>query len=360
MWARLGFLAVLGCGAPQSATEGMPINAGGKADAYDEVEPVELTLLQINLGNADVLHCHKADYKLCEQEVEDAAAKRIAKLRPDVVVMQELFPYHLCLERDWKKKYTCHDYEDRDVPDQVRRLLGDDYTIVCDARLGWECIGFRDGVIDEVRPDAQGRRCELGQVCTAALLMSDTLNEAGGVDEYEAEVVVSSRTDGFQMLAVDVAIAGQEVRFINGHPESGIGALLASRERARAEQVESALSAWGDHPNIILAGDMNLDPFTAPDDPSAEVWNRWVDVYDEDGNVVEEGVLHYLSGPAEDWPPPITAPGLPPIFPRRTLDHVVSSFADGSCETLDTDDERIDGGDGMDHYGLLCRVRLSW
>jgi hypothetical protein len=94
-----------------------------------------------------------------------------------------------------------------------------------------------------------------------------------------------------------------------------------------------------------VAGDFNFDPFRERS-PLTEFWNQHV------GPRESGSRFYYHSGPAEHQPPYATAFSL---FGRRTVDHIVSNFALGSCYTLGEAPQthRIDGGWGMDHRALL-------
>ena len=102
---------------------------------------------------------------------------------------------------------------------------------------------------------------------------------------------------------------------------------------------------------MLILGDMNLDPFSEATDSSIDVWR---------GYVGKGRDYDYLSGPAEHQDPYPTNAG-------RTIDHVVSNFAQGKCITLGRTGQlpRLDGtfGDtdpeGTDHSPIICELSLD-
>lgn len=298
-----------------------------------------VSVLSANIGNISPW-CVGYEFNCCLRSVERRIAAALRSLEPDLVFLQEVTPYTMASDRsEWCPRRVGYGSESRAVPDQVRRLLGPDYTIVCDAHRGTECLALRQGV-GSFQPDPAGRACPPG--------MLGGLHHSGGEGTtiYETPVVASRDDDGFVMLCADATIDGTEVRLINAHPQA------LTNDAARAEQVATALERWGDHDRILLAGDCNLDPFRQ-DDEAVAVWHEHVDRYGPEGKVAT-GRFHYHSsvGTADHpWPPRPTAHPPWPV-PDLTLDHVVSTFATGSVETLQGP-ANIDGGRGMDHDALF-------
>jgi hypothetical protein len=287
------------------------------------VEPLPpFTLLQANVGNT-LLACDEGYvFKLCERAVEEAIRDRIAALEPDVIAFQEILPDDACarpaLAAEDDARFVCHPehLETTGEPSQMRRLLGDGYQWVCDARNGYECVAVRRGV--------------------------------GSIEaDYRVLEPVESDADeacdpGFSVGTVALAIGDVAFTLVNGHPQSGF--LGVCREK----QVRQAFAAAPAGASL-LSGDWNLDPFGALDDPSVDAW------LEEVGDAGEGKRFRYHSGSAERRPPyPTTANAL---F-TGVLDHVASDFLAGSCLTLGEAPatERLDGGAGTDHRALSCSL----
>lgn len=292
--------------------------AAGCPGPEPEPEPVAFTLLQANVGNA-TLACEPYLYKLCYADVEERIAGRLAELAPDIVVLQEVLPADFCDgidEPDPEK--ICHPSRRLDEPWLARRLVGPDYELACDTRNGFECIGVRQDVGTLSGPDA----------VTPPL--------AEGCDP------------GFSVSSTVVTLAaGPSFTVVDGHPQSGW------EYACREDQVRLLFGgARGEPPLVadgptLVAGDMNLDPFVDAD-VSVRAWDEFVG---------EGRRFHYHSGLAERDPPYDTL--VTPVL-TGVLDHVVSDFAEGTCQTLGEapGTERLDDGAGCDHRALLCDLEV--
>jgi endonuclease/exonuclease/phosphatase family metal-dependent hydrolase len=275
------------------------------------------SLLSVNVGNT-APWCWPYVVKLCRRDVEERLARNIQALRPDLVAIQEVLPPWLC--QKWRLAVpgsVCAG--DNEVP-QVRRLVGDDYSIVCDGRNQFECIALHTdaGRIEGVEP---GR-----------LVITDRIDSDG--------------TEGCRRsvsnMATTVQIKGRTFDVVNAHAENRDPACRLAAIRQIFE---------GDHlvrePHVLLAGDLNMDPWRE-DDASTHYWRRQV------GETGRRGYV-YHSGIAEKQPP---HPTLRYPFLTRTYDHVVSNFLTGVCQVLGESPgtERLDGGRGCDHravFGIL-------
>jgi len=287
-------------------------------------------LLTANVGNADIMNCGGPYFfKLCLSEWEETLGENIRKLDPDIVALQEVFDIDWCgkmpPEKDDRK--VCYEYTGRKISHQVRRMLGPDYTIVCDGRSHFECIGVKNTLGSIVG-------CPPGEICR------DRGSLTHGVPEGCDTKPVA--------FGIDVEIHDMLVRVVNAHP-------AASGEECRAEEVRRVFEGYGDVPPLalrdrqtIVMGDLNLDPFRdGSDSPDIMAWNS---------HVGEGKEYYYVSGPAEEDPPLPTNAG-------RTIDHVVTNFASGLCATLGEapGTVRLDGIDtpravmeANDHRALLC------
>lgn len=299
--------------------------------------PINWQLLRIitaNVGNISIDCRGQYNNKLCEIDVEDAIAKNIQALKPDIVFLQELLHPSQCdgwNERNPKK--VCSQNVRQIEPNQARRLLGENYTIICAARmrseighpLGMECIGVRinAGIIEG---------CEFGEVCFTS----------EGLDTpYEG------CNPEFIILSAIAKVYGIRIGLINAHPHSRD---KVCRDAAISQIFEgdNNISPLKLPKKIIIAGDFNFDPFRDSKN-IPESWQKYVG---------SEQLFHYHSGLAEHDPPYPTAFFL---LKKKTVDHVISNFALGTCTTLGEAprSKRIDNGKGMDHRALLCDMWIS-
>lgn len=283
----------------------------------EPAEPVTFTLLTANVGNV-LLACEGYAYNLCHVDVERRATEAIAALAPDVILLQEVVSDAQCealLESD--PALTCHPEHRATEPSQARRLVGDGYSLTCDAREGFECVAVKSS-FGAISGCAEGARC----------------------DDAETPPAPEGCDEGFSVSAVAVVPhAGEGFRVVNGHPASGFGAAC------RAAQLQQAFGQLAGEGQALVGGDMNVDPFR-DNDEAVLVW---------DEHVGDDERFRYHSGPKEHQPPYPTS--VNPLS-VNVLDHVVSDFAEGTCVTLGEapDTDRLDGGEGMDHRALSCRL----
>jgi len=289
----------------------------------------QYTVLTANVGNADIMCGSDYMFKLCKFDVVKKIGDSIKKISPDIVALQEVYDINMCdnktAEKD--KKKVCHDYKNRDPREQVRRLLGEEYTIVCDGRSNFECIGIKKGV-------GKADGCGVGEMCRGKGAL--TLPEPDGCEPYPV------------IFGVDARIGGNKMRIIDAHP-------AASKSECRTKDIEHLFRGVGGKKpladpglKVLAMGDLNMDPFLEPPDASARIWRDFVG---------GEKPFRYMCGPAEANPPYPTCAG-------RTLDHVISNFAIGDCMTLgrDKDNPRLDGTvgtanpQGTDHSPILCKL----
>lgn len=288
-----------------------------------DVEPPSFSLLTANVGNT-LLACEGYAYNLCHVDVEERARARIAALSPDVVLLQEVTSEEQCDSlNELDPAFTCHDEHRAEEPSQARRLVGDGYSIACASGAGFECVAVKASF-------AAIDGCTAGERC----------------DDAETPPAPAGCDDGFSVSAVSVVTAsGGSFRLVNAHPASGF------QTACRAQQLRQMFELARDGPALV-AGDMNVDPWTDTDE-SVLVWDEHV------GGTVDDGDkrFRYHSGPAEHEPPYPTSVN---ALSTNVLDHVVSDFLEGSCVTLGEapDSERLDGGEGMDHRALFCSLSL--
>lgn len=270
--------------------------------------PRAFSVLAANVGNIDLLKCDSAIYKLCDAEQERRVAARIAKARPDIALLSEVITPDQCdaLGPTAEPWHACHPANRATEPDQVRRLLGAEYTIACEPRRGYECIAVRKGF-------ARLAGCADGKLCRG---LSRSAPPVAGCDE------------GFTLSAVTVELDGEKVDVMVAHPPSGV---FDSSRQCRRAFLPAALEPAGatgslrETPLALIGGDFNLDPY-----------RRGADV---DGSYVRErvrfafsgagGPLAMHSGLPEHDPPYWSAP-----LSRATWDLVLSEGFVGRCTTL--------------------------
>lgn len=292
-------------------------------------EHFQIKVMTVNIGNGDPRCFQHYNWGLCFKEVEQNIATNIHKLKPDIIAFQELTTPANCLS--WQEENpnkVCYQLQEQSSILQVRRILGEDYTIACEPRHQHDCIGVRKelGFI-------QG--CPLGGYC----------DDLGLYDQQPDKC-----NDMFTVSAFDINVHGYPIRVINAHPSPRqktcrINALTQIFEGT----AEREPFANGER-NLIM-GDFNMDPFRSSD-ASVKIWEKYVGL---PGSALP---FHYHSGPAEHWPPYDTFV-YGPI--RRVLDFVTSDFAQGTCQVLgmSPDTERIDGGKGMDHKAFYCSLSFA-
>lgn len=290
-----------------------------------EMEPQNsngFTVLSANVGNLS-LGCRKYLNNLCYKEVEQRIADNIQTLKPGIVTLQEvLAPWQCQTVNETNKKRVC--YEKQEVA-QVRRLLGPDYTVVCDTRNQFECVGVRMdlGIIDD---------CKTGELCFSA-------RTAPALPDCDPGFTVSAVTVRF--------FDGLIFDLVNLHPQS-------TNDKCRAQMLAQIFASGEDfspllrEEKVLLMGDFNMDPWR-DEDKSVQTWQE----------IFRAGwggyPLRYHNAGIETGNPDFTAFIL---WRKRTYDFIVSNFAVGTCVVLgeSSDTPRLDGGHGMDHralYGML-------
>jgi len=281
------------------------------------------SVLSANVGNLS-LGCRSVLNKLCYKDVEERITAHIRQLRPDIVALQEvLAPWQCEKIQEKNPKKVC--FEAQLVP-QARRLLGPDYTISCNTRNEFECIGVHTSL-------GEIAGCEPGGYCVNAR----TSPALDGCD------------NGFNVSAGTIRLRdGFTFDLVNAHPQSTDSACRAKMIRYIFEGDELS-PALIESENVLLMGDFNLDPWRDRDE-SALTWQNYFD----QGWAGRPFVYH--SGMAEKDPPTITSR----LFTGKTVDFIASNFAAGLAYALGESPgtDRLDGGKGMDHRGLFGYLTL--
>lgn len=285
------------------------------------------SVLTANVGNLSV-GCMDVLNKLCYKDVEERITQNIKLLSPDVVALQEVLAPWQCEDvRTTNRNKVC--YEKQSIP-QVRRLLGPEYTIACNdrERNQFECVAVKTGIGSIVG-------CEPGQLCNVAR----TGGEVEGCD------------NGFTVSAATVKLTGGfTFDLVNFHPQS-------TNDECRAKMISLAFEGNETHKpliqqdHVLLMGDFNFDPWR-DQGKTIEVWNNfftkgWGDQ-----------PFKYHSGIAEKNSPYYTSFLL---YRKRTVDFIVSNFADGVCSVLGESPNtvRLDGGQGTDHRAIFGVLTIN-
>ncbi len=309
--------ALTACPAGQMLVGVSRLGKGGRCVPPPLAMGGKVTFLSANIGNVDVINCGGLYvYKLCRVSVEEALTRNLAALSPDVVLLQEVLQTRQCRTPAGARPGTvCHPSAgaDQTAPDQITRLLGQAYDHRC-AEGFYECVGLKKS----------------GGWAFAGPLVA--VPPPAGCDS------------GFSFSYVDATGPLGPVRLVNGHPDSASPACRRAHLQAVFE------GAAKEARQVLVAGDMNLDPFHAvdqkngqpgQDDESEAYWNAMAGA--------GKGFV-YLS---EDGAPPL-------VWTNSTgvLDHVLSKRGGptGGCLTLDSAQAPLlDGGQGgLDHHALWC------
>jgi len=294
-----------------------------KKTSYDK--SASFSVLSANVGNLN-LGCRKVLNKLCYKDVEERITANIKYLSPDIIALQEVLAPWQCKEiNETDNNKICS--ETQLVP-QVRRLVGEDYTIACNSRNQFECIAIK-------KDFGEITNCPKGEFCYEAR----TAPEIKGCD------------NGFTISAVTIKAPKIPFLFdvINFHPQS-------TNSDCRAKMINTALygnktaTSIIQEEKVVLLGDFNLDPWR-DNDESVIIWSAFMK------NGWSESNLEYHNE--------ITETGLPLFtsllfYKPRTLDFVVSNFTNGTCSTLGEtpNTSRLDDGEGTDHRSLFGILSL--
>jgi hypothetical protein len=335
-----GALLALACSAknPVHTTDSSPptdsaaARETGSADTGPTSDPpAPLRVLLANVGNLDEATggpCPAAPYhgSTCSLAQESAIAQSIAALAPDVAILLEVLDADDCAEETWSgdPDLLCTGAPDRQPYQQARRLLGAEYTISCDGRSHRSCIGLRIST-------GSMAQCEAGALCLAG---SETAPHPAVCGDLGRFTSVSS-VDAVYTREQGGLAAGQ---IIAAH---ALNATTEETDPCRAAHYEQAFVGLPGGAPVLIAGDMNMDPYRFPDVfPSAEYWHT---------QVGEDARFQALNVDAD--------PPTPTWLDLATLDYVLSDGLVGKCTVLNTDD-RLDGALAtMDHRGVLCSLR---
>jgi hypothetical protein len=292
--------------------------------SQEQNKPDKYSILSVNVGNSN-LQCYTYKWKLCKKDVENRLKENIATVKPDIILVQEVLPPWLCEEHS-EKNPTKVCYDDQEPP-QIRRLLGDEYSIACEPLKGYECVGVRKTAGEFVG-------CLPGEICDARPIKP-----------------ISGCDPGFSISAVTVKLNnGAIFDIVHSHPQS-FSASCRAESLQQAFYPDSPEDSIIQQDKIFVMGDFNFDPWRDND----ESVDTWKGIYEKGWKGLP---FRYHSGIVEKDPPYYT---LKFMGVRRTIDFVVSNFADGKFVVLGESPgtSRLDGGAGNDHRALYGILEIS-
>ena len=285
---------------------------GGDETADLPLAPTwDVRVITANIGNPNDAEPHYP-LRLSYQAYEDYVGAQIRARAPDIVFLQEVLPPQTCeafTESDPER--TCYDAATR--PLAAQRVLGDGYSVTCDARLHVECVGVKIsfGTIEGV---PQGGFVLAGAE-TPVLPLPSCVYADGACDDTacDAESTVS---------AVDVSTSRGALRIVHVHPNAagnGANGFYTGEpcRYAQLEQVfEGASALAGASGDAIVAGDFNMDAESFASAAESALWDAHVG----------DGQRFADLGPPRD--------GLGHWLPTRSIfaiDHIVADGFSGLC-----------------------------
>jgi hypothetical protein len=339
----------------------------GLVGCGDDVSPdaVPVRVMTYNVGNPDTDH---PDYplRLKEQAYEDYMGEQIRAFAPDIVVLQEVLATTFCDDiGETDSAFTCFDSDNRAPP--VRRILGDDYTIVCDSREHVECIGVHVdfGAIVGFEPGAY----DIDGADTPPLPLESCIYSAGECSDLYCDAEST-------MSAVTVETGFADLKVVHAHPNAagenanGVYTGAPCRE-LQLQQGFEGLAGFGDEAlagdgPALIAGDFNMDPVRLASDGEMALWsrnvgdgNRFTDFTPLDENGAQHATRRMGLGLA--------------------IDHVLGDRATGECIVYGDDRIGTDPGtleldyefdwsgfpDGqfyvgrIDHFAIVCDLVMD-
>jgi hypothetical protein len=342
------------------------VGVAGSGCGGDDAHTLKLRLLTYNIGNPDDTEPHYP-LRLSYQSYEDYMAAHIQAQDPDVVFLQEVLPPHTCAEfEETDPARTCYQAAERLAA--VQRILGPNYSAVCDGRKQVECMGVKIsfGTFDGVAAGG----FELMGAETPPLPLESCVYALGecGKDNCDAESTVS---------AIGVTTAKGPLRMVHAHPNapgttaSGGFYMGDNCRLLQMKQVFDGLAGFGDVPLIssgpnLIAGDFNMDPVAFSTTAESDYWNTWVG----------EGKRFADFGPADATG---THYGTRYGALGAAIDHVLAESAKGKCQIFGEAElgpvsgtQRMDEGfdfsslpggtdfpGRIDHFAIVCDLEID-
>ncbi len=257
--------------------------------------------------------------------VVEATKAFFAKVRPDVVVFQELFYSGNCpsVPKDKRKGFVCETWKPGD-PTVVQVILGQDYQVMCHPGKPDKCAAVKKSF-------GTFRGCKK-DFCLAGL-EGFRVKDCGGGARVARGVIERSKSRG-----------GGIFTLVSVHGSSG---LKAKDSECRTKQVEQVFFDFGDgQPGVngsrhLIMGDLNIDPVRASFDKSAKRWNDFVGPTKK---------FHFISEVGEKTPPT--------YLNLLNIDHVISDTATGNCWAAGLTAKRppVTSIVYFDHKPIVCTI----
>lgn len=312
------------CAAPN-----VPLDAGIESGSDGDAglpDGIAFRVLSVNVGNLDEVRggpCPSYPYigALCSSSQEAILAERIAEIRPDIAVINEVVDARRCTEDTWAgdPNHICTGAPEREPYQQARRLMGEGYTISCDDIQHFDCVAVRTERVT-MEGCAEGEQCIDGSETPA---------------HPEACATIGGHTSVSRVIA---RVDGVELVIVIAHPKNAIS---ADQDPCRLAQYQQIFEQLVDGRPALLAGDFNMDPYRYPElFPSSVYWHTQV------------GAAQRFTAHNVVLPQPT-----PTFLGVATIDYVLSDFAVGGCQVLgeSADTTRIDApADTMDHRAVVC------
>ncbi|MCA9518182.1 MAG: hypothetical protein KC635_24760 [Myxococcales bacterium] len=303
----------------------------------DEIAFVAMTL---NVGNSleDPARPTPYDRRFRTTAYERFVAARIQGESPQVVALQEVMPVGAC--DGWEEpdpRKTCYAADERAAP--ARRLLGDDYTIACDATVGDDCVAVHTG-FGRIVGLSPGALDPFG--ARTAPLPLPACDEPGCEGRHDVCHWISS----VSWVDVESAIGPFRVVFVHGS---------AYVRECRAYQVDQAFNAAKGH-RALLLGDWNFELETGFS-------------VDTHTFMLESGVGDYATHNAEEPKPSLNCAPSESHANSEALDIVASNFARGRFDFpayhrlgdgYDFRAAGADAGEALDHWAVVCPLAVRW
>jgi hypothetical protein len=350
-------------------TDGDIDGDGGDGGTVDPTQ-IDFSVLTYNIGNPNSDH-PTYPLRLSQQEYEDFIASEIQVLQPQVVVLQEVLSAKTCESfNETNPAKTCYEWDTRDRP--AKRILGSNYSVVCDAREQVECIGVHVdfGTINGV---TLGGYVDTGAE-TPSLPLPSCNWAQGNCDDDHCD-------DESTVSGISVTTELGLLKIIHMHPMAQIDAFdsgdpcrtLQIKQVFESNIVNSEPALLNSGEEAIILGDWNLglEVYSLRtmwgDSNADDVWDQYIncqgcDYRDIDPRNSGTGE-RYSTSSNLDWAGQVIA-----------IDHVViSDGISGSCIIFDEKGmpgtERFDESypnlatleedTRIDHFAIYCNLTLS-
>lgn len=295
--------------------------------------PADVRLLSYNVGNASSERPYAL--RMRDQAYEDHVGAKIRAVSADIVLLQEVLPPTLCEtfeERD--RARTCFASKQREPA--AKRLLGSDYSVVCDANKHVECIGVKKAF-------GTVRGVEAGSFSLAGADTAELPGPSCDAIAGECSGLRHNCDEESSISTIVVDTARGPLRIVHAHP-TAIGEVCLHK------QVEQAF-ALADELPTILGGDWNFDPTRGTDLVPSSIWH---------GHVGRGERFEVHDRRTKQCRLPRTS-----VSQEASLDRITTDFAEGTCEVLDAprlddgfDFEKLDGK-RIDHFAVQCDLTFK-